>query len=344
MGPPLGHRVMLWTLFFLICMGLGYPTLNRYDPRSTPGVTDSEGYYSMVLGGTDAGDESHRVLVPYLAKPIYWLVNNHLHTWNPVFFALLVVNSFFIATSASLLVVVGYRIVDDNATAMLAGFVYLLDFAVANFNLSGMVDSAVNCLLMAVVWALLTERWWLLPVLGILGALAKETFVPLSFVLALTWWLTAFRRGTSQLLQLVWIAAILPVGFVTVNFLMSMGPSPYSPMSFAASRWAKSGSSFLYLSGLYRCLFAREFIYTFAWLIPLGIWRLGRLPRTWVIGSTCAGLAALAMGAYDDALGNATRAVFSAAGPLLSLSVALFLVETGKRDSDLRARMPPRTG
>jgi hypothetical protein len=56
------------------------------------------------------------------------------------------------------------------------------------------------------------------------------------------------------------------------------------------------------------------------------------------------GLAALAMGAYDDALGNATRAVFSAAGPLLSLSVALFLVETGKRDSDLRARMPPRTG
>jgi len=343
-GPPLGHRVMLWTLFFLICMGLGYPTLNRYDPRSAPGVTDSEGYYSIVLGGTDAGDESHRVLVPYLAKPIYWLAYNHLHTWNPVFFALRVVNSFVIATSASPLVVVGYRIVGDYSAAMLGAFVYLADFAVANFNLSGMVDSAVNCLLMAIVWALLTERWWLLPVLGVIGALAKETFVPLAVVLAFSWWLTAFQRGASRISQLAWIAGTLLVGFVTLKFLMSMGPSPYSPISFAASRWAKSGSSFLYLSGLYRCLIAREFIYTFAWLIPLGIWRLGRLPRTWVMGSTCAALAALAMGTFDDAQGNATRAVFSAAGPFLSLSVALFLVETGKRDSDLSTRMPARTG
>jgi len=341
-GPALRHRVTLWALFFLICIGLGYPTLNRYDPRSAPGVTDSEGYYSIVLGGTDAGDESHRVLVPYLAKPIYWIVNHHLHTWNPVFFALLVVNSFLIATSASLLVVVGYRVVGDNATAMLAAFIYLADFAVSNFNLSGMVDSAVNCLLMAIVWALLTERWWLLPVLGILGTLAKETFVPLSFVLAFGWWLAVSRRGAVRRSQLAWIAAIPLFGFVALKFLMSMGPNPYSPLSFAASRWARSGSSFLYLPGLYRCLIAREFIYTFAWLFPLGIWRLGYLPRAWVIGSTCAALAALAMGAYDDAGGNATRAVFSAAGPLLSLSVAIFLVETAWQDPT--TRITARTG
>ena len=86
------HRVILWALFFLICLGLGYPTLNRYDPRIAPGVADSEGYYSMVIGTTGAGDESHRVLVPYLARPIYWLSNNRTHTWSPVFFALLVVN------------------------------------------------------------------------------------------------------------------------------------------------------------------------------------------------------------------------------------------------------------
>lgn len=224
MRPALRHHFILWALFFLICMGLGYPTLNRYDPRSAPGVTDSEGYYSTVLGGTDAGDESHRVLVPYLAKPIYWIANNHIHTWNPVFFALLFVNSFFIATSASLLVAVGYRVVGHESTAMLAAFVYLADFAVSNLNLSGMVDSAVNCLLMAVVWALLKERWWLLPVLGILGALAKETFVPLSFVLGVAWWLTNLRRGKARGSQLAWIAAIPLVGFVTLEFLMSMGP------------------------------------------------------------------------------------------------------------------------
>jgi hypothetical protein len=69
-----------------------------------------------------------------------------------------------------------------------------------------------------------------------------------------------------------------------------------------------------------------------------------RLPKTWVVGSTCAALAALAMGAYDDALGNAARAVFSASGPLLSLSVALFLAESGKRDNDLTTPTTARTG
>jgi hypothetical protein len=60
----IGHGVILWTLFFVICMSLGYPTLNRYDPRSIPGLFDSNGYYALVTGRGDlAGDESHRVLV-----------------------------------------------------------------------------------------------------------------------------------------------------------------------------------------------------------------------------------------------------------------------------------------
>ena len=38
----------LWLLFFLICFGLGYPTLNRYDPRLTG--PDQVTYYRMVTG------------------------------------------------------------------------------------------------------------------------------------------------------------------------------------------------------------------------------------------------------------------------------------------------------
>jgi hypothetical protein len=53
-----------------------------------------------------------------------------------------------------------------------------------------------------------------------------------------------------------------------------------------------------------------------------GVWRLGRLPQP-LLGSIFASLAALAMGAYIDALGNVTRAVFNVAGPILSLSVAV---------------------
>jgi len=339
----IGHSVILWTLFFVICMSLGYPTLNRYDPRAIPGLSDSTGYYALVTGGGDgAGDESHRVLVPYLAKPIYWLAKAHLHTWNPGFFALLVANSFFVASTAYLLVSVGNMVVGSYPAALVGGFVYLADFAVSNLNLSGYVDSGVNCLLMVVVWTLISERWWLLPLWGVLGALTKETFVPMAAVLAFGWWLTAFRRGTFRISQLAWMGAMVAGGFVTLTFLMSKGPSPYSPLSFAASRWAQSGSSYLYLSGLYRCLIAREFLFTFGWLLPLGVWRLGRLPKTWVMGSTCAALAALAMGAYDDALGNAARAVFSASGPMLSLSVSLLLLETGTRYSVRSERLQER--
>jgi hypothetical protein len=101
-------------------------------------------------------------------------------------------------------------------------------------------------------------------------------------------------------------------------------------------------SSYFYLSGLVRCLLAREFLFTFGWLLPLSLWRLGRLPAGWVVGSACAAFAALAMGAYDDALGNATRAIFSACGPMLALSAALFLSGAVKpirvADNPIRSR------
>ncbi len=122
---------------------------------------------------------------------------------------------------------------------------------------------------------------------------------------------------------------MVAVGFITLTLLMSQGSHPYTPLMFAASRWAQGGTGYLYLSGFFRCIMAREFLFVFGWLLPLGIWRLGRLPKTWVVASTAAALAALAMGAYDDALGNAVRPVFSAIGPLLSFSASILLVEIG---------------
>ena len=331
--PGVGRSVVLWTLFFVISTGLGYPTLNRYDPRAVPGLYDSRAYYALVSGDPLQDDQehfSHRVLVSYLAKPIFSLAKNHLHSWNPVFFAILVVNSFFIATTAFLLVDVGRRITADEAVALVSALLYLTNFAVANFNLSGYVDSAVNCILMVVVWTMFTERWWLLPLWGVIGALAKETFVPLAAALALGWWLTTARRRSLRLSQFAWIGAMVAVGFATLIPLMSHRSSDASLLSFAALMKGESDSGRAYLSGLVGCLLAREFLYTFAWLLPLGVWRLARLPKAWVVGSICAALAALAMGAYDDALGGAARALFSASGPLLSLSVSLLLIETCK--------------
>jgi hypothetical protein len=47
---------------------------------------------------------------------------------------------------------------------------------------------------------------------------------------------------------------------------------------------------------------------------------------------------ALLMGGYNDAMGNTTRAFFNISGPLLSLSVATFLVEAGDRQRKLKLR------
>ena len=331
---PLERKVVIWSLFFLICIGLGYPALNRYDPRSVVGLYDTRAYFSMVTGDQlqdDQTDLSHRILVPYAVRAIYWLVNGHLKTWNPVFFSLLVVNSFFIATTASLLVSIGHRIAGSYTVALLASFIYLADFAVANLNLSGYVDSAVNCALIAIVWSLFKERWWMLPLWGLVGVLAKETFVPLAAVLVFAWWFTAYRRGEAGLSYLVWIGAMIAVGFVTIFFTMAYGATSYTPWSFAGSRLVESSN--LFLPGLARCLLAREFLYSFIWLLPLGLFRLGRLPGPWVVGTAFAAVAALAMGTYNDALGNTTRAIFSACGPLLSLSTALLLEETPRAES-----------
>jgi hypothetical protein len=79
------------------------------------------------------------------------------------------------------------------------------------------------------------------------------------------------------------------------------------------------------LAGLRECLLNHTFWYVFIWLLPLGIMRLRRLPRPWVLASAVAFFGALALGAYNNAAGNTTRALFNVAGPILSLSVAIFL-------------------
>src|SRR5438046_869957 len=90
------RKSLLWTVLFLICFGLGYPSLNRYDPRATRGLSDTSKYYALVVGDVEGVRLSHgqfRVLVPLLSRPLYRLFKSHSGTWNPAFLALLIVNS-----------------------------------------------------------------------------------------------------------------------------------------------------------------------------------------------------------------------------------------------------------
>ena len=43
-----------------------------------------------------------RVLVPYVAKPFYWLAKGRVGSWDPVMFGLLISDSFFYSLNRNL--------------------------------------------------------------------------------------------------------------------------------------------------------------------------------------------------------------------------------------------------
>lgn len=317
---------VLWSMFFLMCFGLGYPTLSRYDLRRVDGLVDTRAYYQMVIDrtGPTLGEYAPRVLVSYAAKPFYWLAKGRVGTWNPVWFAMLLTNGIFTATTALLIVTIGTKVIRDPFVPLLGATLYLLNFAVSNLMLSGLVDSAQALLMMAIVSTLLAGRWWLLPLWGIVGSLTKESWVPLSVAFTLGWWVALPHDEDSRLSQLAWIGAMAACGVVTLTILMSLvlGQTPWS---YGLSVRASSSSAFSYFSHFVRCVADRNFWYVFVWLLPLGVWRLSQLPRTWVMASLFGAVASLAMGTYRDIQGNVGRAVFDVAGPALSLSAALIL-------------------
>lgn len=322
---PAGRLLLLWALFFLICFGLGYPVLNRYDARR---IGNAVHYYPMVEGkpGLGYGQWRFRVLVPLVAKPVYRLSQGWVRSWDPVAFGLLVANSLFCAATVTLLLVAGYRLTGDYGTALLASTLYLLNFEVANSQLAGQVDAGEACVLMLVVLALLARRDAWLPVLGIVGVLAKESFALLSLTMGAAWWLTETRREGGQPARAGWIAAM---GLASVATAVAVQSVPVGKVVWpwqldlslpTDATWAG------FLGRLVGCLGESEFWYLFIWLLPLGLGGIRQVPRPWVVGAGAAAMAGYAAGAYHGPYGVAARAMFDAAGPMLSLAAAIFLL------------------
>jgi len=254
-GSPMTfeQKAWLWLLFFLICLGLGYSPLNRYDPGKLGGTSDVAQYRDIVVGRAPrrtAGaigafarlaqsENYYRVLVPYVAKPFYWLARGHVRTWDTALFGLLVANAIFTATTACLLVAIGYRLTLDFSTALLGATLYLLNFCVANLNLVGLIDSAEGCFVMVIVWSLLTGRWFLLPLWGVFGALAKETFAPLSAMFVFGWWISGVQRNHLQLSRLAWVGA-LGVASITHGNRCHVGRRGWTDLALAVCRLHES--------------------------------------------------------------------------------------------------------
>ena len=311
--------LLIWFVFFLICFGLGYPTLHRYDPRHTPGLSDAEIYGDLVTGAhVQPTAISQRLLIPWVARPFYRLTAGRLHTWDPVLFGLLVANAIFVAATALTIVIIGLRCAFPYVTSLLGAALFLVNFAVPNLHLAAYVDSGELFFLTLLAWSLIGGRWFLLPVIAIPGSLAKETFAPFAVVFALAWWLADRPWRMSRL---VWIAVLGIAAFGTVLAAMSaVRGSFFGPLNFAAE--LNGYRSVGFVRAILRCLAAREFWYVFAWLLPLSLTRLPNMDRRWLWSVTATFVTALLFGAYNDALGNTTRALFSISGPLLSLAAS----------------------
>jgi hypothetical protein len=334
-GEP--RRLLIhWLLFFVIALGIGYPAVSRFDPRTVPGCADASKYYEMVTGEPKAASQQLlRPLVPSVARPIYQLSAGRLPSWDPVAFGLLIASALFSATGALILLHIGRVHVGAPAgTALAATLLYFLNFAVHNKHLGcGLVDSGESSVMLALYWVLFTRKFFLLPIVGLIGALAKETFIPLATIATLGWAAAElWRRRPSPRLGL-WLLAMIVVG-LSVNVLLQYAAYDrlILPWQFAAQirddPWARDVSL---LTGLIGCLTDRQFWYIFGWLLPLGALRLKDMPVPWLGASLGGGAAALAMGAWINAGGVAAPAIFNAVGPILSLSAAAFLTSAPRR-------------
>jgi hypothetical protein len=324
---PRTRLLLLFVLFFCICCGLGYPSLNRVDWRKAPGGLEDVATYAALVTAPPVADPSDhtqfRVLVPYLAKPIYRAAQNRIGTWDPVMFALLVVNAFFVALTAAVLIVVVNRELASYTIALGAALLYLLNFAVPNLRLVGMIDAGEACFLMLVVWTLAEQRYRFLPIWGILGAMAKESFVPFLIVFSATWWLASRKRLTRPRTSAAWIitswiAAVAAI--VAVQW--SVTGTYQSPIRFGLDLHGNSA----YASHFIASLGDRNLWYIFVWLLPLSLFRLRQFSFKWRVATAAACVTAFALDAYyGGPPGAIGRALFTTAGPLLSASVAALL-------------------
>ncbi len=327
------RMALLFCVFFLIACGLGYPVLNRFDPRQTPGLSDVKTYAALVTGTTvvDAEDmrfRRFRVLVPWLARPFYRLARGRSATWDPVMFGLLVADSLFVAATAVLIVVIGSRKLGSSAAGLVGALLYLVNFAVPNLRLVGLVDAGEGFFLLALLWSLSELELWTLPVIAVLGALTKESFIPLSIALTFAWWFTTGpdrNLDRNHLSSAAWILSSWLLSLAAMIALQWSITGRYvSPQQFGLGLHRGGGAHFDV------SLHDRNLWYIFLWLLPTAIPNLKRLPKSWLIpiGATCA--TALVLDAYfgsAPAAGPAWgRALFSIAGPVLSLSSALFLL------------------
>ena len=327
------HYGTLWGVFFLIALSLGYPGLSRYSPANTVNLDDSAVYYQLTKDGLDAVNTDHRstrVLVPFMARPIHYLLGGKVGSWDSVQFSLLIIASIFCASIAILIIKICEYIFKDKIVGVIASFIFYTNFSVSNLYLAGLVDAAECFFITLLFYLLLQRRWQYLPIIAIFATLAKETFLPIGVCIVSVWWLyTAIQEKKIDIESLLWMACFALVSIIVVVALKSYALGGIvMPWQYADSMESSYGFTFERI-----LVEIRRFSYVFIWLLPLAVFRFNKIPMQLLASAFLTLAAIFVMGIWAGVSGAAmSRYMFNIAGPLLSISAALFLIDLLKQD------------
>ena len=212
--------LILYFTFFAIAWGLGYTTLNRYDPSEFAGLSDILIYSKIVENGInlssieyDESFRSTRIVFPTIARIIY-LLTPQLGTWSQLTHAFLITSSIFTSLSAFLIYKLSLSIFQDNQISIIASFLFLTNFVVINLHQVGLIDSAYCFSYILLLYILYHNKLFLLLPLFLIATLTKEQFVVFGSLILTTYFLLIFntnRKVDYQAIILITLSISLSV-------------------------------------------------------------------------------------------------------------------------------------
>lgn len=324
----LRNDLILFITFFFITAGLGYAVLNRYDPEQLEALSDVFYYKDIVKNGVSSISSdlrSNRIFLPMLAHALYVILPDQMGSWSVTAFSMLFTNSLFCSLSALLTFKLALLITKRSSLALIASLLYLLNFSVTNVYLVGLIDSGYSFSLTFMLYLIMTGRFSLLPLFGVIGCLIKETFFPISISFLFGWIVADFyktKKLNKQLLINSILLILLSVATLLVLQLWSNG--------FIRTPWNYIPGKMIHpqFHGIDLLKTIIRFMYIFSWLLPLSLWSLYCLPFRLSSGLVFSSVVSLLLLWWVGASGTGiARNIFSLAGPSLCVCAAYTLLK-----------------
>ena len=316
----------LFSIFYMACLGLGYSTLNRFDPSLLPALSDTIIYIKIVESGIlgleiDQYGRSSRIFIPYLAHLVYLSLPD-LGSFSKVFFSLLIVNSFFTSLTAVLFFHLSIKILNSNKIALMTSFIFLFNWVIPNVYLVGLVDASHGFFFSALLYCLLFKKLKWIPLIAILGTANKETFLPLGSIFFFGWIASSiYYDKRVPFLEIFFLLLFIILSFFTLFLIyLYLFNFYYFPWDQMNNMGSFTSTNYDFNKSMSRLL--RLFLTT-GWLIFLALPYFRFIPKNILISSILASLSTAFLGWWISIGGvGYARGIFSVSAFLLSISAA----------------------